>query len=277
MSTISNDTYLAVSVSVLVFALGFLATRSAKAYETWADKKRLRKYFKSQIRSVMNGFIPEAIKAYSSYSRSLNIEDGITLFPPLVLSNNFKRIGGVSFEKSFHSIKNKEALRRLLGSIDYAELLFPKIDEYHEKILPKSKEIRDELQKALIDYFDLLAETLKELRDLAPNSFALQNHFINLVNQYLLDYNQKFTGRGHLMDVYSKVIRPLQMHIINSGVYNDYPGFQTISGEGKRIALLISSLDGLMKDVKSQYNKFSEELNNNLRTLEQAFKEIDWD
>ncbi len=251
----SYDTVFTVVITLSIFILGILFDRFNKNCEKRKDRKELRLFFKTFLDRIIDSTCDKLSKSYKDFYQSIDIDSGIPITPPKILTGDFDRVNRINDNKLFHAIKEKEPLSKLLSNIDFIERLIPEIDRYHAHCLKESETLRSPLQEMINDYMDLLAEYVEHVKLTNPN-YPNCTEFRNQVNDAIIRYHRDISGTRQLKKFYREILRPIQEKVIETNIYRvDQIGIQ-IADLGKRISYQYNYLKRLIIEFKLDYRKF---------------------
>ncbi len=127
LNMFSYDTVFTVFVTIFIFIIGIIIDRLLKYCDKKNREKELIAYFKIYLTRIAEKTSLKLIELYRKYYRTTNIDSGIPLTAPKILTGDFQRIRNITDKELHRSIyknlpKSKEkveVLPKILNCIDF--------------------------------------------------------------------------------------------------------------------------------------------------------------
>ena len=159
----------------------------------------------------------------------------------------------------FKSFDNKDKYKRYINVVHSLDNIYKIIDDYHHSVvLIRSERIRLRLEKNDSDYMDLLADFVKFEKENNPE-FDNQNSHYHKIGSFISKYYSEIAGNQSLSKYYIEIIRPLQEYLIEQQLYKDHIIGKKITDKGKNISVDYNKLETFLKQVKTQYELFTDQ------------------
>jgi hypothetical protein len=263
LNKITYDTVFTVIITIGIFALGVLIDRIIKICEHKRKEQQLRNYFIFHLQEIEKSYLPPLIEGYKKFYEQHNVDTGIPLSPPRLLSGDIERICTIDNSELFHSFKNKKKLSKILSQVDLLSKFSSETESYHSIVLGYSNEKR----KVLNDLISLYMETLASLveRELPSNP---KNPYVNFINDKIIYYYENFVSKRELSKFYAEIVRPIQEYIVENNLHKNHDTIRSIASLGKQLSHKYNDLKDLSVEISSQYKQFHEilvEVQNNIK------------
>jgi len=272
---VSNEALFTTITTILVFTLGVLINQLTKWIDKCKQRSTVRKYVKHHLDKITTSFTTTIQTAYTRFATETSIDNGLTLTPPKILSNNFKRVLNIDDKELHNSVKNKEAISNVRSQIEFMDNLFIEVQEYHSNALKRSSEFREKLNTGLNKYFDSLAEFLNYEEANDPDHFLASESY-QLVNNSIILYSAEMVGKRTLERFYKEILRPIQEYLVETNLYRTHSVGKQIAYQGKDISHLYSNLQVLTDEIKEQYKEFASLVEQSNTILKEEVNKIDW-
>lgn len=270
------DTVFTVSISLFVFASGFLINNLIKYLDKRKKQQELRHYFKHFLDRLIDTTCPKLIKMYSDVYQKNGINEGIPTSPPKILTSDFIRIKNIQDKDLFHSFKDKESLTTIMSNIDFLELMINEIDIYHKSIRKASDDIKKPLQEKTNKYFDMLGSYVEHVRKNKPD-YPNRDDFRDLVNKSIIMMHEQKELKQKMTTVYRSIIRPIQKQVVVTNIFRNDPLGYEIAELGKDISIQYNYLKYMTIEFRLDYRKFSLQIKDSQKKLIELRQKINWD
>src|SRR5258706_3704560 len=248
---ITYDTAFTVIVTVSIFILGILADRTVKYFDKRKERKRLRKFYVDNINSLTEKLFPNINKLYRDFYQTHDIDTGIPMTPPKVLARDIERLDKIEFDKLYEAFSNKRALSIVMSQLDFISKAVNEIEIYHDRVHADSQRARTTYQEKLNKYLDLLAEYLKY--DRVNNTGHATDSTYILINASILKFHQTIAGKRALRRFYKKILRPIQVELVNTRKFETHPVGEVIAKLGKDLSYKFNELKIQSVEIRLQY------------------------
>jgi hypothetical protein len=271
---VSNDALFTTITTIIVFTLGVLINQLINRIKRERHKSTIRRYVKHHLDNITTKFTSTIQTAYTKFATETSIDNGLTLTPPKILSNNFKRVLNINDKELHDSVRNKKAISNVRSQIEFMDNLFIEVQEYHSHALKKSNEFREKLHDDLNSYFDSLAEFLDYEEGM--NSDFMEGESCQFINEKILLYYNEMAGKRTLERFFKEILRPIQEYLIKTELYRTHLIGKQIASQGKNITHLYSNLALLTEEIKAQYKEFASYVENSNTALKEEVEKIKW-
>ena len=264
---ISSDTIFTVVVTLSIFIIGIAIDRFLKWLDSNSKRKKLKSYFEYHLKKVNEGLIPKLRDGYKKFYFITDVNSGITSTPPKVLSSDFERILHIDNSELFYAFTDKEVLSKVLGQIDFVSKMQAEVDNFHSLVLGQSTQLREEIKYLSDEYISLLAEY-------GEMEKANKDDTSTLFNSSVIYYYKELAGKRKLTVFYKNIIRPIQEHLISSGLHRTHSKAKEIAEKGRKISHVYNELRHRSVEVRIQYRVFSKYMDDTSKTLSELIKEL---
>lgn len=278
---ISYNTLFTVITTIFVFFLGLLFQKRLERYKRRINLKSTKENFLYLVRVLQTRYINPHIEQLRDFYLNSNIDTGITITPPITISGDLRRLSEFSSNDLFSAFraftKNdfEKDLHNILSQIDYLIEQTNIIDKYHNAILLRNNELRNEIQNLIEEYLDLIANSIRYLKKIDEQ--YEQNPFWVYINKMLIDYYNDPSRNNTISYLYKHLLRPMQIELVSKGYDRQIKKAEQITLHGKKITIRRFYLRHQTISIKLQYRQFYNETSRllddfnrfsiNLRTL----------
>jgi hypothetical protein len=275
LNQVSYDTVFTVLITLFIFTVGIIIDRALKSNDKKKSENELKAYFRTYLIRVSEKTSLKLIEIYRKYYRTTNIDTGIPLTAPKILTGDFKRIENIS-DKDLHlAIKEKDVLPKILNCIDFIERITIEVDYYHKHAREISSQNRNELQILIEQYFEVLAKYYEHVRINKP-SYPHVLEFQKLVNDSIIRYHTEKDYKTKVSLLYKNIVRPLQAEVVFKQIFRaDQLGYE-ISDIGKRLSHKYNQLRKKEIEFRLQYRNFSNSIETTRAILLEECEKIKW-
>ena len=278
---ISYDTLFTVCTTIFVFLLGVLFQKWLEHYKRKVNLKSTKENFLYLVETLPQKYISPHIEQLKDFYLNSNIDTGITVTPPITISGDLKRLSEFSSNDLFSSFRTltknnlEKDLHNILSQIDYLIEQTNIIDKYHNAILLRNNELRNEIQNLIEEYLDLIANSIRDIKK--ADEHYKQNPFWVYINEMLIDYYNNPNRNNTISFLYKNLLRPMQEELVNKGYDREIKEAEQITLLGKKITTRRFYLRHQTISIRLQYRHFHNEtssllidfirFSNNIRTL----------
>jgi len=264
---ISTDTIFTVIVTLSIFIIGIIIDRLIKWFDNFLKRKKFKSYFKYHLIKVSTALIPKLRDGYRKFYQITDVNSGITITPPKVLSSDFERLLHIDNSELFHAFKEKDVLSKVLSQLDFVSKIQNEVDNFHAVALNQSGQLREDLKKLADEYISLLAK----YGEFEKDKKGVTN---TLFTDSVFYYYHELAGKRKLTDFYRKIIRPVQEHLVSSGLYKTHPKATEIAEMGRRISHVYGELRHRSVEVRIQYRVFSKYMDETCKNLNELLTKL---
>jgi hypothetical protein len=156
---ISYNTLFTVITTIFVFFLGVLFQKRLERYKRRINLKSIKENFLYLVRVLPDRYITPHIEQLRNFYLNSNIDTGVTITPPITISGDLKRLSEFSSNELFTAFRTltkndfEKDLHNILSQIDYLIEQTNLIDKYHNVILLRNNELRNEIQNLIEEYW----------------------------------------------------------------------------------------------------------------------------
>jgi len=167
---ISYNTLFIVFTTIFVFFLGVLFQKQLERYKRRINLKSIKENFLYLVKVLPALYINPHIEQLRDFYLNSNIDTGITITPPITISGDLRRLSEFSSNDLFSAFraltKNdfEKDLHNILSQIDYLIEQTNIVDKYHNAILLRNNELRNEIQSLIEEYLDLIADSIRNIK-----------------------------------------------------------------------------------------------------------------
>lgn len=263
---ISYNTLFTVITTIFVFFLGVLFQKRLERYKRRINLKSIKENFLYLVRVLPDRYITPHIEQLRNFYLNSNIDTGVTITPPITISGDLKRLSEFSSNELFTAFRTltkndfEKDLHNILSQIDYLIEQTNIIDKYHNTILLRNNELRNEIQNHIEEYLDLIANSIRDIKKL--DEHYEQNPFWVFINKMLLDYYNDPNRNNTISYLYKYLLRPLQVELVSKGYDRQIKEAEQITLLGKKITTRRFYLRHQTISIKLQYRQFFNETAN---------------
>ena len=277
LGKIGYDTLFAVSAILFVFIVGFLIDRIVKKVIRNIKERKIRKYFCNNVVKFSNNLLTPLRKAYRDFYLEHDIDTGIPLNPPKVLTGEMAKISELDFKDIMESFDYDENIYKTQQFVEFTGGIIGDAEKYHDIVLYKSNVKRENLQKMLEDYIKLMAIFLEDeqRRNREYESFDLWN----LINDKLSYFHTSESAQKRLSVFYQKILKPIQDLLVTKKYFRKYRLVGEIAEKGRILSDRFYELRYLTTEIRSEYKKFYHSLDNisiKISTMIEKFNKNNW-
>jgi len=215
------------------------------------------------VKILPKSYITPHIEQLRNFYITSNIDTGITIIPPITISGDLTRLSEFSSNDLFTAFRTltkndfEKDLHNILSQIDYLIEQTNIIDKYHNAILKRNDELRNEIQNLIEDYLDLIADSIRDIK--RANEQYQQNPFWVYINKMLLDYYRGPNRNNTISYLYNNLLRPMQIELVNKGYDREIKEAEQITSLGKKITTRRFYLRHQTVSIRLQYRQFYDE------------------
>ena len=215
------------------------------------------------VRVLPDRYITPHIEQLRNFYLNSNIDTGVTITPPITISGDLKRLSEFSSNELFTAFRTltkndfEKDLHNILSQIDYLIEQTNLIDKYHNVILLRNNELRNEIQNLIEEYLDLIASSIGDIRK-ADEKFE-QNPFWVYINKMLIEYYNAPNRNNTISYLYKQLLRPMQIELVSKGYDRQIKEAEQITLLGKKITTRRFYLRHQTVSIRLQYRQFSNE------------------
>jgi|GEM_PF-7102604 len=260
---ISYNTLFTVFTTIFVFFLGVLFQKRLERYKRRINLKSIKENFLYLVKILPKSYITPHIEQLRNFYITSNIDTGITIIPPITISGDLTRLSEFSSNDLFTAFRTltkndfEKDLHNILSQIDYLIEQTNIIDKYHNAILKRNDELRNEIQNLIEDYLDLIADSIRDIK--RANEQYQQNPFWVYINKMLLDYYRGPNRNNTISYLYNNLLRPMQIELVNKGYDREIKEAEQITSLGKKITTRRFYLRHQTVSIRLQYRQFYDE------------------
>jgi len=278
---ISYDTLFTVCKTIFVFFLGVLFQKWLERNKRRINLKSIKENFLYLVNILPQSYIIPYIDQLRDFYLNANIDTGITITPPITISGDLRRLSEFSSNDLFSAFraltKNEfgKDLHNIISQIDYLIEQTDVIDKYHNAILLRNSELRNEIQNLIEEYLDLISNSIRDIKKV--NKQYEQNTFWQYINKMLEDYYNDPNRNNTISFLYNHLLRPMQVELVTKGFDRQIKETEQITLLGKKITTrrfyLIHQAISMRRQYRQFYNETSRllldfnKISNNLITL----------
>lgn len=269
---ITYDTAFTVGITLLVFVIGYCIDRFFKAFDVEEDKEKLRVFYKENVISITEKLIPAVVKAYKDFYQNHDLETGIPMSAPKILSGDFERLDKLDFEKLYAAFENKTALGKVMSQLDFISRAINDTEVYHKQVHSENQIQRLAYQTLVNDYLTLLASYIRYEQIHNP-VYRTDSTYI-LINSSILFFHLEIAGKRALREFYKEVLRPIQKEIVDTRKYDSHEIGKLIANLGKDLSYRYNELKRVSVEIRMQYRYIETEMNNSHNKLKESLREL---
>ena len=278
---ISYNTLFTVITTIFVFFLGVLFQKRLERYKRRINLKSMKENFLYLVKVLPSRYITPHIGQLRNFYLNSNIDTGVSIIPPITISGDLKRLSEFSSNDLFTAFRTlkkndfEKDLHNLLSQVDYLIEQTNIIHKYHNAILLRNNELRNEIQILIENYLDLIANSIRDIKKVDDK--YEQNHFWLYINNTLIDYYDTSNRNNTISYLYKHLLRPMQVELVNKGYDRQIKEAEQITQLGKKITTRRFYLRHQTVSIRLQYRQFYNEtssllndfnrFSNNLATL----------
>lgn len=261
---IGFDTIFTVSISIIVFSLGLLFQKWFANYKIRKRLFSIESHFTFLIKKLPSTYLDVKIKSLKDFYQSMNIDTGLPLLPPVVISGDLLRLKQISSIDIFDAFRihyktdNSLYLHQIISYVDYFIEQNILIDNYHKAILNQSDELRNEIQPLIEDYLNLVGDAIRDIKKSDGN--YQKNPFWNYINSMMLNYYDKSRYKNTISYFYKTMLRPIQVELVQKKYDREIPIAEQITSLGHKITMRRHYLRNQTVNIRLQYRQFYQEL-----------------
>jgi len=266
---ISYNTLFTVITTIFVFFLGVLFQKRLERYKSRINLKSIKKNFLYLVKVLPIRYITPHIEQLCSFYLDSNIDTGVTITPPITISGDLKRLSEFSSNDLFTAFRTltknnfEKDLHNILSQIDYLIEQTNIIDKYHNAILSRNNELRNEIQNLIEEYLELIANSIRDIKK-ADEQYQ-QNPFWVYINKILMDYYNEPNRNSTISYLYKHLLRPIQVELVSKGYDRQINEAEQITLLGKKISTRRFYLRHQTISIKLQYRQFFNETSSLLK------------
>ncbi len=260
LGVISYNTVFTVFTTIVVFFLGIIFQKRLERYKRKVNLKSIKENFLFLIKVLPKSYITPHIKQLRDFYLTSNIDTGVNITPPITISGDLKRISEISSNDLFTAFRTltkndfEKDLHNILSQIDYLIEQTNIIDKYHNAILSRNDELRNEIQNLVEEYLDLIANSIRDIKKVEEN--YEQNPFWVFINKMLIDYYNDKNRNNTISYLYKHLLRPVQVELVNKGFDRQLKEAEQITQLGKKITTRRFYLRHQTVSIRLQYRQF---------------------
>lgn len=278
---ISHNTIFTVFTTIVVFFLGVFFQKRLERYKRRINLKSIKENFLYLVKVLPKSYITPHIEQLRNFYLTSNIDTGVTITPPITISGDLKRLSEFSSNDLFTAFRTlkkndfEKDLHNILSQIDYLIEQTNIIDKYHNAILLRNNELRNEIQNLIEEYLDLIANSIRDLKKV--DELHEQNPFWVFINNMLIDYYNDPNRSNTISYLYKHLLQPMQVELVSKGYDRQIKEAEEITLLGKKITTRRFYLRHQTISIRLQYRQFYSEtskllddfikFSNNLKTL----------
>lgn len=260
---ISYNTIFTVITTIFVFFLGVIFQKRLEQNKRKINLKSTKDHFLYLTKELPNKYIIPHIEQLRKFYLNLNIDTNIGVIPPITISGDLKRLYEFSSNDlftAFHTLTNddfEKDLHKILSQIDYLIEQTNIIYKYHNSMLLRNNELRNEIQILIEEYLDLIANSIRNIKK--EDKQFNTNPFWIYINEILLDYYQDQNRNNTISYFYSNLLRPMQEKLVTEGYDRNINEAEQITQLGKKIIIRRYYLRHQTISIRLQYRYFYQE------------------
>ena len=257
---ISYNTLFTVITTLFVFFLGVIFQKRLERYKRRINLKSTKKNFLYLVKVLPNRYIAPHIEQLRDFYLDSNIDTGVTIIPPITISGDLKRLSEFSSNDLFTAFRTltkndfEKDLHNILSQIDYLIEQTNIIDKYHNAILLRNNELRNEIQNLIEGYLDLVANSIRDIKKVDEQ--YEQNPFWIYINKVLIEYYNAPNRNNTISYLYNQLLRPIQEELVNKGYDRKIKEAEQITLLGKKITTRRFYLRHQTISIRLQYRQF---------------------
>lgn len=272
---VSSDTVFTVIVTISIFGLGLIFSRLEKRHARLKKEKNIRRYYLFFIENLIDKTCPKLRELYRRTYLDLDIDTGIPLAPPKILTRDFVRISQLPFNDLFYAINERDNLSIIQSHTDFIMHLINEIEEFHKRIRYESDLIQRPLQTKANSYVRAMINCIDKENSTSAKYPGADN-FQLLLNRKIFEYHTSNGVNQKLSAFVSNIVIPLQNLIVEKEIHrNDKQAMELIE-LGKDILIEYGYIRKLTVQFRLDYRKFSQKVENSRLALITAKNGIDW-
>jgi len=271
---ISYNTLFTVITTIFVFFLGVLFQKRLERYKRRINLKTIKENFLYLVEILPTRYISPHIEHLRNFYLDSNIDTGVTFTPPITISGDLKRLSEFSSNDLFTAFRTltknnfEKDLHNILSQIDYLIEQTNIIDKYHNAILLRNTEFRNEIQNLIEEYLDLVANAICDIKK-ADEQYQ-QNPFWVYINKMLMDYYIDPNRNNTISYLYKHLLRPMQVELVSKGYDRQINEAEQITLLGKKISTRRFYLRHQTISIKLQYRQFFNETSSLLKDFKRC-------
>jgi hypothetical protein len=260
---ISYNTLFTVVTTIFVFFLGVFFQKRLERYKRRINLKSIKENFLYLVKVLPPKYITPHKEQLRNFYLNSNIDTGIGIIPPITISGDLKRLSEFKSNDLFTSFRTltnsdfEKDLHNILSQIDYLIEQTNIIDKYHNAILKRNDELRNEIQNLIEEYLDLIANSIRDIKKIDEK--YEQNLFWVYINKMLIDYYGDPNRNNTISYLYRNLLRPMQVELVNKGYDREIKEAEQITLLGKKITTRRFYLRHQTVSIKLQYRQFYNE------------------
>jgi hypothetical protein len=257
---ISYNTLFTVITTLFVFFLGVVFQKRLERHKRRINLKSIKENFLYLVKVLPHRYIIPHIEQLRNFYLNSNIDTGVTIIPPITISGDLKRLSEFSSNDLFTAfrtlIKNdfEKDLHNILSQIDYLIEQTNIIDKYHNVVLSRNDELRNEIQNLIEDYLDLISNSIRDIKK--EDEQYEKNPFWVFINNMLLEYYNDPKRNNTISYLYKHLLRPMQEKLVKEGFDRQIKEAEQITLLGKKITTRRFYLRHQTISIKLQYRQF---------------------
>lgn len=268
---ISNDTLFTIIITLFIFGIGQLSKLCYNMIIKRSNQRKLKDYTKNHIDKIICNCKEKLVVYYAEVSKETNIDTGILMTPPQILTNDFFRFKNIDSKDLFDAVKEKKDLSVLYSHIDYIDHLIPEVKSYHSNVLAHNNKLREKIGITTNEYTLLFVRFGDEIKGVEG-----EQTIYNYINDKIHFYHKEIAGNNKLQLFFDKVVWDTQLFLVKNEVYKRYHNANIIVEKGKEISIMLNDLKNITKTFSDEYKKFSKALENSIDVIEQKKNKINW-
>ena len=210
---------------------------------------------------------PNINKLYRSFYLNHDIDTGIPMSPPKVLSQDVERLNRIEFDKLYSAFQNKVKLAKVMASVDFISKAIHEVDSYHIHVYSVSQEMRINFQTILGKYTEMLAEYLKYEQSHNP-AYKTDSTYL-LLNNSLLKFHREIAGKRALKKLYKEIIRPIQSELVEkTRKFEDHEVGIVIAKLGRDLSYRYNEIKIISLEIRLQYRYVYLQINKSIENLQ---------
>ena len=260
---ISYNTMFTVFTTIVVFLFGVIFQKRFERYKRRVNLKSIKENFLYLVKALPKTYINPHREQLRNFYLNSNIDTGIRNIPPITISGDLRRLSEFSSNNLFTAFriltKNdfEKDLHNILTQIDYLIEQTNILDKYHNAVLKRNDELRNEIQYLIEEYLDLISNSIRDIKKV-DEQFE-QNPFWVFTNKMLLGYYGDSNRNNTISYLYKNLLRPMQVELITKGYDREINEAEQITLLGKKIAIRRFYLRHQTISIKLQFRQFYNE------------------
>ncbi len=272
---ISYDTVFTVVVTILTFSAGIIINWLIKRFEARGKRIKLQRYFKYLLDIIADKTFIKIADGYKKTYETTTLDYGIAITPPKVLTDIFQRVKNINEQDLLDTFKKREPVSQIINYVEFTSKMFDEIERFHNKLLLESDNIRTTFEGNLFKYFKLLAQYIEDMKKISPPTSEILE-FLPIAQQGFSVYHQKILQTNQMKKLRDDIIRPIQVSLVKTKLYQKDAIAGQIAELGKEISIKFYYLNKLTDEFCAQYKYFHATTLESQRIIKEERAKIQW-